>query len=355
MSYDYDLPSELIANTPADPRDSARLLVYKTQTGEIIEDVFANIAKHIPEHSLIVLNDTRVIPSRLELIKETGGKVRVLFLVNELEVDKSIIKGLPDRKLKVGDRLFASAQPIVEVVFQKNEEFTFKPLITPVEFRRLIDKIGNTPLPPYIHSDLSEAEARTKYQTIFSKAANHENRAVESAMSAASVAAPTASLHFTEGVFKSLEAKNIKKTFVTLHVGRGTFSPVDVAKLGDAPVLHKEPIFVPKISAETISLAKKEGRPIIASGTTAARVLESTADSVQGFSGSTSIFIRPPYNFKLVDGLITNFHLPNTSLLMLLDALLQSKGSPKTWREIYDYAIEKKFRFYSFGDAMLVI
>lgn len=350
LFYDYELPEELIANAPADPRDSARLLIFKTQTGEIVEDTFTNIAEYIPKDSLLVLNDTKVVPARIEFTKVTGGKVRILFLVNEWHPDEiaaMTIKGLSDRKLNVGDVLFIDGRAIVEALSKHAGEFTFKLLISLTEFKGLMEKIGHTPLPPYIHSTLSETEAREKYQTVFSK----------EAASLASVAAPTASLHFTDHVFHSLAAKNVEKAFVTLHVGRGTFLPVHL-EVGKASTLHEEPINVSKSSAELVAKAKREGRAIIAAGTTATRVLESTADLVlngSGFSGATSVFIKPPYDFKVIDAMITNFHLPNTSLLMLLDAFLQYKKSPKNWRDIYQYAIENKFRFYSFGDAMLVL
>ncbi len=340
-----------------------------------------------------MLNDTRVVPARMELTKTTGGKVRILFLVNEKQSDL-LIKGLPDRKLKIGDLLSINSHNIVEVVSQDNEEFTLKILISSEEFQDLMRTVGITPLPPYIHTTLTEAEARAKYQTVFAggKLGQDSSSAKMpslSNMSLASVAAPTASLHFTPQVFRALEAKHIEKAFVTLHVGRGTFSSVDSSKLENrgrgAETLHEEPIFVPKTSADMIATAKKEGRPIIASGTTATRVLESTAEYISNsldkvdaardsagdfgddFVGNTSIFIKPPYDFKIVDGLITNFHLPNTSLLVLLDAFIQYKyrqnkkdgalaaEQQKTWRDLYEYAIKNQFRFYSFGDAMLVI
>ncbi len=370
ISYDYDLPKGLIADEPAEPRDSARLLVYKTKSGEIIEDIFANISRYVPENSLLVLNDTKVMPARLELTKATGGKVNILFLLNEWRQDDTIhIKGLPDKKLNIGDRLYIHASdevvsgqiqnladmiPLVKIVAQNKEEFTFELLINATDFRGILNKSGHTPLPPYIHSSLTEKEARERYQTIFSRGS-----------SSASVAAPTASLHFSDSVFASLKSKNIVKTFVTLDVGRGTFSPVDMSLAKDnVASLHSEPIFVSMKAVMDIARAKKEGRLVITSGTTATRVVESLADRIiadhtledrTDISDTTSIFIRPPYNFKITDGLITNFHLPNTSLLMLLDAFLQYKKSPKSWRDIYEYAIEKGYRFYSFGDAMLVI
>ena len=351
QDYNYKLPPELIAHTPAEPRDSARLLVYSTKTNEIVIDTFAHLARYIPEKSLLVFNDTQVVPARLELMKLTGGMVRILFLMNEWRTtvqgdgsQKEIIKGLPDRKLTVGDMLFFNHRGIIEVVGQQNEEFTFKLHIPADEFEKLCLAHGQTPLPPYIHTSLNETDARAKYQTIF-------------ASKPASVAAPTASLHFTEHVLQSLAEKGIDKASVTLHVGRGTFTPLTVESVRDKR-LHAEPIQVSSESAEKIAHAKQDHHMIISAGTTATRTLEATADYILkggGYTGETSLMIIPPYDFKIVDAMITNFHLPNTSLLMLVDAFLRYKGAKKSWRDLYDQAIREGFRFYSFGDAMLII
>ncbi len=345
--YHYRLKESLIAKSPAEPRDCSRLFVYDSRTDQVAFDVFSNVSFYIPSHSVLVLNDTKVVPARLELTKKTGGAVRILFLINEWDGCESI-QGLPDRKITVGDALFLENKAFVEVISQKNEEFTFKLLVSDGEFRDLCEKYGRTPLPPYIKSDLSEEEVRAKYQTVFAHEALDQK---------ASVAAPTASLHFTDKVFESLEAKGVKRAYVTLHVGRGTFSPVNEEAVNSGK-LHAEPIHVPVETSKLISEAKKEGRAIIAAGTTALRTVESAADSIlagEAFEGETSIFIKPPFDFKVVDGLITNFHLPGTSLLMLLDAFLQFKGAKRTWKELYALAIKEEFRFYSFGDAMLIL
>ena len=351
QDYNYHLPPELIAHIPAEPRDSARLFVYSTKTDEIVMDTFSNLSRYIPTDSLLVLNDTQVVPARLELMKLTGGTVRVLFLVNEWRTavradggQNELIKGLPDRKINVGDQLYFNHHAILEVVGQLNEEFTFKLHISVEEFKKLCQIHGQTPLPPYIHTSLNEENARAQYQTIF-------------ASRPSSVAAPTASLHFTENVFGSLTAKSIGQVRVTLHVGRGTFSPLTPESI-KSNTLHSEPIEVSAESASLILKAKKEGRLVISSGTTATRTLEATAGNIlkgEGYTGETTLMITPPYQFKIVDGMITNFHLSNTSLLMLVDAFLQYKGAKKSWRELYDQAIREKFRFYSFGDAMLII
>jgi len=351
QDYNYKLPQELIAHTPVTPRDSAKLFVYSTKTDEVVIDTFAHISRYIPTGSLLVLNDTQVVPARLELMKLTGGSVRILFLVNEWKTatrapggKNEMIKGLPDRRINIGDQLYFNHRAIMDVISQKNEEFTFKLRISADEFEKLCQAHGQTPLPPYIHTDLNEENARTRYQTVF-------------ASKPSSVAAPTASLHFTENVFHSLKSKGIDQTSVTLHVGRGTFSPLTSENISSGQ-LHSEPIQVSEESAMKINKAKKEGRMIVSSGTTATRTLEATAEYIlknEGYTGDTSIMIKPPYDFKIVDAMITNFHLPNTSLLMLVDAFLQYKGAKKNWFELYDQAIKEKLRFYSFGDAMLII
>jgi len=350
--YDYKLPKELVAQAPAEPRDAARLFVYDTRADRVTLDIFANLAKYLPVDSVLVLNDTKVVPARLELEKRLGGKVRILFLFNEWN-GGATIQGLPDRMIRVGDALrLVGPKPderlLVEVLSHKNEEYTFKILVPVEEFRKTCAEQGRTPLPPYIHSDLNETELRERYQTEFAE-------------KPASVAAPTASLHFTRGVFKALTEKGIERAHVTLHVGRGTFSPVTDA-MKSVGLLHGEPIEVSAKAARLIREAKQSGRTIIAAGTTATRLLEAAASHIlagdipdDGYRDETQLFIQPPYDFKIVDVLITNFHLPGTSLLVLLDAFLRDKGAKQSWHKLYRHAIAEKFRFYSFGDAMLII
>lgn len=345
--YTYNLPKELIAHEPADPRDQARLFVYDTKKDEICFDVFANIAKYLPQNSVLVLNDTQVAPSRVTLNKKTGGAVTILFLLNEWD-GAAFIKGLPDKGVGVGECLFAGARSVVEVVSHEDEEFTYKLLISKEEFLKLIDTQGKTPLPPYIQSSMDESLRRIRYQTTFAK--NEDS-------SSKSVAAPTASLHFTKEVFDSLKKIHIDTAYVTLHVGRGTFSKVTDA-MNTSGTLHSEPVYIPKESAQTIAKAKLANQNIITVGTTALRVVESFGDEIikgESVKSDTNIFIKPPYSFKIASSLITNFHLPQTSLLMLIDAFLQNKQAKRSWKELYDIAIAEKFRFYSFGDAMLII
>ena len=344
-SYDYRLPPELIAHTPAEPRDAARLLVYRVATDEVVLDTFANLAKYLPEQATLVLNDTAVVPARLTLYKPTGGAVKILFLFNEWDGGDEI-RGLPDRGLKPGDKLSfeSGGEIVVEVLSHQAEEFVFKLQVSAQRFREIAEEYGSTPLPPYIHAEMSEAVVRERYQTTF-------------AAVPASVAAPTASLHFTARVFQTLADKKISRVPVTLHVGRGTFSPVTPEMIATGS-LHAEPFSVSADSAAALSSAKQANRPIIAAGTTALRVLESAADKIlhgQAIQGTTKLFIKPPYHFQLTDGLITNFHLPGTSLLTLVDALLQARGAKRSWRDLYEVAIGEGFRFYSFGDAMLIL
>lgn len=341
--YDYHLPKELIANEPASPRDSSRLLVCDTATGRVSYDMFANCAAYLPERSILVLNDTKVVPARLELTKPSGVAVRILFLVNEWDRG-SLIRGLPDRNINSGDVLYLNGQAVAEAVSHHNEEFTLRLLVDAAAFDELCAKAGRTPLPPYIRKHSAEPLIRSAYQSIF-------------AARPASVAAPTASLHFTDEVFASLDARGVERAYVTLHVGRGTFSPVsdEVMRHGR---LHAEPVSVPEETARLIAAAKREGRTIAAVGTTVSRALESAAADVLGgrtYEGETTLMIAPAYEFRVVDALFTNFHLPKTSLLLLLDAFLRHKKSPHSWRDLYKMAIKEQFRFYSFGDAMLIV
>lgn len=345
--YSYKLPEELIAHAPAEPRDSSRVLVYSTATDELALDVFANLARYIPSASVLVLNDTRVDPARIELTKLTGGSVRVLFLLNEWDGGSNIL-GLPDRKIVPGDTLFQDHKPVVRAVSNRNEEFAFKIVVPVDEFKRLIGQHGRTPLPPYIHSQMKEGETRAAYQTVFAHRPGDRP---------SSVAAPTASLHFTDTVLESLREKGVEEARVTLSVGRGTFAPVTGRDI-ERGSLHREPIRIEAGPARRIAAAKRERRQVVAAGTTAARLLEAAAEHIlkgEGFDGSTDLMIAPPYSFKVMDALITNFHLPGTSLLMLVDAFMQFKGARRSWRDLYGLAIAERFRFYSFGDAMVIV
>ncbi len=355
--YRYAIPEECVAKTPASPRDSARLMVAHTKTGMVSFDVFRNVDRYLPRRSLLVLNDTKVLPARITLHKRTGGKVVVLFLFNEWKKGEKVIRGMVDRMVVLHEPLFLTKRKWFTPVLQDANIFTFNANFPLETFSAEAKNHGATPIPPYLKATtLSERELRTRYQTIFAK-------------DSGSVAAPTASLHFTKRVFEKLRNKDIKKAFVTLHVGLGTFAPIGAQNFATGK-LHEEWFEVPATSTKTILKAKQAGRPIVAVGTTALRTLESVAPTFvsysydrtymarnvrEGISGTTNLFIYPPYEFKLVDALITNFHVPESSLMCLVDAFLRYKKSPKDIMELYALAKKEHMRFFSFGDAMLIL
>ncbi len=348
--YDYHLPNALLAKAPVSPRDAARLFVYDTQIDEVFFDTFLNIAKYLPKRSLLVFNNTKVIPARLWLNKETGGKIEVLLMMNEYRPGDILIKGIVDRKILPGAKLYFKNRAHLEVIKQEEQFFFFKPSISMKMFSKLLKKEGVTPIPPYIkRSNIPEHDLRQKYQSILAKYP-------------ASIAAPTASLHFTNRLLAKLEHREIKRTEITLHVGAGTFAPVDEKNIREKK-LFTEPYDISHNSAQAINRAKAAGIPIIAVGTTAMRTLESAAHvnsktrtwNVASGSRSTNIFIYPPHKFTIADGLITNFHVPCSSLMLLVDALLKHKKAKRDILALYDIAISEKFRFYSFGDGMLII
>lgn len=344
QNYSYTLPEELIAKEPSDPRDTARLFVYNTVTDEICFDIFRNLAQYLPEKSLMVLNDTKVVPARLHLVKETGGKIEVFLLVNEMKDTDVHIVGIVDRKIEVGQKLYFPDENFLTVVRQDEQYFYFDPSFPIPKLGYYLEKYGETPVPKYLKGgQLTEQELRAKYQTIFGR-------------KGASVAAPTASLHFTHEVFDSLKAKNINKVYTTLNVGMGTFAPITDANF-EKKQLHNEWCEVSGDTVQAIEQAKKDGRKIVAVGTTATRALETASKSghLQPYVGMTDIFIFPPYQFVTVDCLITNFHLPNTSLMYLVETLLEQKKAKRNITDLYKIAIENKFRFYSFGDSMLIV
>jgi S-adenosylmethionine:tRNA ribosyltransferase-isomerase len=367
--YDYALPPELIRKEGVEPRDSARLFVYDTEKDEIVHDFFYNLANYLPERSLLVLNETRVVPARLWLRKETGGKIEAFVLANEWNGDPEPIPVLVDRKVSIGQKLLFPDGSFFEVVRQEENKFfvhlKYSGLTAEKQLRqssiqrlnrsdenlyRLLDIYGETPVPHYLEGEekKSEMELRKRYQTVFAK-------------TGASVAAPTASLHFTDRVFASLDAKGVDIATVTLDVGLGTFAPLCEEHFRTKK-LHRERIEVSEETARKLneargSQASKSGRPIVAVGTTALRTLESVVSDEGGFhtySGSTDIFIYPPYTFHSADILITNFHLPKTSLMLLVDAFLEHSGAKRRIMPLYEEAIREGYTFYSFGDSMLI-
>lgn len=344
--YWYDLPERLIAQQPAKPRDSSKLLVYNTQNNSIKIDKFTHLATYLTPSTALTLNDAKVVPARVTLSKETGGKIVVLFLVNEwIQSPTSLIPCFFDRKAGVGDRLYFQDKSHVTVQKQEEGLFFVQWSGSSDHLLQLLDSYGTMPIPPYIkHSPLSRDELIEKYQTVF-------------AQKAGSSAAPTASLHFTPEVFQSLREKGIEEIKTTLHVGLGTFAPLTEKNLSENK-LHTEWYEISTEAAIQLKNVKNEKKEILAVGTTVVRTLESYAnDGVIGeaFSGNTELFIRPGYTFKMVNHLITNFHLPDSSLMMLVDAFLAYRKAPKRILELYNYAIQNEFRFYSFGDAMLIL
>lgn len=343
--YDYKLPTELIATEPVSPRDSSRLFVYDTSTDIVVFDIFKNVSKYLPQGSLMVFNDTKVLPARLFLTKETGGKVQVLLAINELRAGDTLLRGIVDRRIDIGDRLYFEQGEYLEVMRQEEQSFYFSLRVPVSELLSLLMREGRTPIPPYIKDiKLSEDELRTRYQSILAK-------------DGTSIAAPTASLHFTDDVLTSLEKQEIERTTVTLHVGAGTFAPLSEENFR-TNTLFTEYCSVTTKTAECVNRAIHDGRTVIPVGSTALRTLESFA-TTDGLLASgdrgTDIFIYPPYTFKIASGLITNFHVPKSSLMLLVDAFLKHKRTRRDIMDLYTIAIREKFRFYSFGDAMLIL
>jgi len=347
-----------IAQKPASPRDSSKLLIYNTQTDQIIIDKFYHLDQYLPSNSFLVLNKTKVIPSRIWLNKEAGGKVEVLFLLNEKTGKEDEIYIFVDRKVSVEDKLFFNEKDYVEVINQKEKYFTVRIPFSKDKLLALLNKNGQMPIPPYIkNTPLKESDLRKKYQTIFAKEKG-------------SIAAPTAALHFTKRVFNKLEQKGINRLYLTLHVGLGTFAPVTENNL-KTKTLHKEYYEVSKNTIQRINELKQNKTKLVAVGTTVVRALESIKNSEprilnsktnskflnlnSKLIGATNLFILPPYDFKMVNCLITNFHLPGSSLLLLVDAFLQFKKARRSLSQIYELAVKENFRFYSFGDAMLIL
>lgn len=332
MSWDYQyrLPPELIAQTPADPRDSSRLMVINRRSGAVSHHIFRDLPDLLSPPDTIVFNDTKVIPARLYGRKITGGKVEVLLLKQLNSTDWEIIS-------------HPGLKPPTEIIFDKKVSAK---ILSPGTIRfqqtanyQLMAAIGKTPLPPYIHSSASEIVLREQYQTVYAR-------------DPGSAAAPTAGLHFTNELISQLLSTNFRLQYLTLHVGLGTFKSPTPEQINSGR-LHTEAYSISEQAAAQLNKAKQSGSRIVAVGTTTTRVLESQTKNgiLQSGSGETDIFIRPGYQFKFIDGLVTNFHLPATSLLMLISAF----ASPEIIRHAYEVAVAEKYRFYSFGDACLII
>ena len=336
-AFNYDLPEELIAQTPIEKRDESRLMVLNRKNKLIEHKIFKDIIDYLKPGDVLVRNNTKVIPARIYGKKETGANVEFLLLNNiKGDVWESIVK--PGNKLHIGTKVIFGEGILKAEILDimpggtRKVKFTYNGI-----FNEILDKIGLMPLPPYIHEELKE---RDRYQTVYAKYQG-------------SAAAPTAGLHFTDDLLKKLQEKGVIIANVTLHVGIGTFRPVKEETV-EAHKMHSEHFYIKQEDVEKINKAKEEGRRVIAVGTTSARVLESIADEnglVKAVEDDTSIFIYPGYKFKCIDGLITNFHLPQSTLLMLVSAFADRDFIMKAYEE----AVKEKYRFFSFGDAMFII
>lgn len=335
--FNYELPEELIAQHPYDKRDEARLMVLHRDTKEIEDKVFKDIIDYLEPGDCLVLNDTKVIPARLYGKKDTGAKVEFLLL-KRIENDDWEAMVRPGNKLKAGAKVsFGDGLLNAEVLEtlpggNRKVRFTYKGI-----FNEILDQIGLMPLPPYIKENIKEENE--KYQTVYAK---YEG----------SAAAPTAGLHFTEELLEKIRKKGVEIAKVTLHVGIGTFRPVKVENVEEHQ-MHSEHFYVKQIEADKINKAKETGHRVIAVGTTSCRVLESVSDEngkMKEIETDTSIFIYPGYKFKCVDCLITNFHLPESTLIMLVSSL----AGKDFIMEAYKKAVKDRYKFFSFGDAMFI-
>lgn len=336
--FDFDLPEELIAQTPLEKRDASRLLVVDKETGAFSDQHFDQIIDQLQPGDALVMNNTRVLPARLYGIKpETGGHVELLLLKNTQGDDWEVL-AKPAKRLRVGAQIsFGDGRLTATVVEELDHggrivRFSYEGI-----FLEVLESLGEMPLPPYIHEKLADRE---RYQTVYAK----EN---------GSAAAPTAGLHFTEELLEQIAAKGVKLVYLTLHVGLGTFRPVSVDSLDDHE-MHSEFYSLSEEAAQTLRQVKVNGGRVIAVGTTSIRTLETIGSKFQGQiqadSGWTNIFIRPGYNWKIVDAFSTNFHLPKSTLIMLVSAFA---GRSLTL-EAYEHAIAERYRFFSFGDAMFI-
>ncbi|MDG5470927.1 tRNA preQ1(34) S-adenosylmethionine ribosyltransferase-isomerase QueA [Jeotgalibacillus sp. ET6] len=335
--FDFHLPEELIAQVPLQDRTSSRLMVLDKKTGSISHESFRSIENYLQKGDCLVLNDTKVLPARLIGEKENTGAAIELLLLKQMDGDQWETLAKPAKRLKVGTTVvFGNGQlkAVCTAIGEQGSrimEFTYEGI-----FYELLDQLGDMPLPPYIKEKLND---RDRYQTVFAKERG-------------SAAAPTAGLHFTDELLETLKRKGVNIAFITLHVGLGTFRPVSVDSIEEHD-MHSEYYQLSEETAQTLNAVRSSGGKIVTVGTTSTRTLETIADSTglfQASSGWTNIFIYPGYTFKAVDALLTNFHLPKSTLIMLVSALA---GQDQTLAA-YEEAVKEKYRFFSFGDAMLI-
>ena len=335
--FDYNLPEELIAQTPLAKRDSSRLMVLDKKTGEIEHKHFTDIIDYLETGDTLVLNDTKVLPARLIGEKEETKAVIEILLLKNIENDDWECLTKPARRIKVGTVVsFGNGLLKAKCIKELDDGIRHFTLIYDGIFYEILDKLGTMPLPPYIHEKLND---QSRYQTVYAKEVG-------------SAAAPTAGLHFTKELLKKIEDKGVNICYVTLHVGLGTFRPVSVSDVTKHK-MHSEYYHMTKEVAEVLKKTKSNNKKIISVGTTSTRVLETVMTKYGEFtecSGWTDIFIYPGYEFKAVDNLITNFHLPKSTLVMLVSAL----AGKDNILNAYNIAVKEKYRFFSFGDAMFI-
>ncbi len=334
----YNLPQELIAQTPLKDRQKSRMMILNKMTGEILDSNFKAILNYINSGDTIVLNDTKVLPARIFGFREGKQESIELLLLKQIEKDIWCVLVKPGKKAKIGTKIFFQDDilkcEVIDILEdgERIVKFEYNGI-----FNEILDKIGSMPLPPYITEKLDDKD---RYQTVYSK-------------NLGSAAAPTAGLHFTNEIIDKLKKKNVNVVYVTLHVGIGTFRPVKVDKIEEHK-MHSEYFVITEEACNIINETKKRGNKVFAVGTTSCRVLESSTNNdgiICPMANETDIFIYPGYNFKMVDGLLTNFHLPESTLIMLVSAL----AGRENILFAYNHAVEQKYRFFSFGDCMLII
>lgn len=335
----YELPQELIAQTPVEPRDSSRLMVLHKDDGKVEHRVFSELIEYLNEGDCLILNNTRVIPARIYGVKKETGAVVEFLLLKQMENNVWECLCKPGKRAKIGSEFVfgegITECEVIDITEDGNRIIRFK--CDSKEIYNILDKIGKMPLPPYITAELDNGE---RYQTVYSKELG-------------SAAAPTAGLHFTEEMLERIKAKGVNIGYVTLHVGLGTFRPVKVDDVTNHK-MHSEYYQLPKETAELINETKRNGNKVISVGTTSTRTLESVATKlgkIDEDEGNTEIFIYPGYKFKVIDAQITNFHLPESTLIMLVSAFAGYDNVMNAYKK----AVEEKYRFFSFGDAMLII
>ncbi len=332
--FSFDLPKELIAQHPSKERTGSRLLALDKNTGETQDLQFPDILKFLNRGDLLVFNNTKVIPARLYGKKNTGGKVEV-FIERLLDDNSAIAMFKSSKSIKLGTPIYFNQQSILATA--RKGMFFLIETQNSASLTELMDEFGHMPLPPYIQRE-DELEDKSRYQTVY-------------AQEKGAVAAPTAGLHFDEDLLQQIKEKGINSAYVTLHVGAGTFQPVKTDSINDH-IMHKEWLQVSEEVAELVKKTKAAGNKVIAVGTTAVRCLETACQSaeIKSYTGDTNIFIYPGYQFKVVDKLLTNFHLPESTLIMLVSAMCGRKNTLNT----YKHAVEEKYRFFSYGDGMFV-